>query len=317
MDENDMFAAKPGEVIADRYVVTRHIGSGGTSDVFLVEDRILNDDKVALKLLVQQFAYDTEWERRLKREVMLARRLGHPNIVRMYDFGKAGREHCFVTMEFIEGINLRAHLENQPNKVLPISEAVRVLHSIATALAFAHSNDVIHRDLKPENIFLTNDAAIKLADFGSAKNISRQKGITAQDELIGTMGYMAPEQLLAKQIDARADIYALGLLGYEIASGTLPIEANSDLETALCLLEEGLPELKGVPWWYQEFISTCTELNPEDRFDSMSACVEMLRPRLKESVPINQIAKDSRLSAGATDGKKSLFKRITGRFGVL
>lgn len=306
-----------GDLIAGRYRVVEHIGQGGTSDVLRVTDTALNDDRVALKLVLPQPHSDMDLEERLRREVLLARRLGHPNIVRVYDFGTTPNGVVFITMEYVEGKNLRHYLEVRPQRQLAVGEVLTVVSEVATALDYAHRNDVVHRDLKPENIFISANSRVKLGDFGSARNISSQKGITKPGYVVGTAGYMAPEQLAGKRVDARTDIFALGILSYEMLAGDLPHPAETDIETALMHVEFGLPKLDGLPWWMQEFVETCAELDRNDRYQSMTDVLAALEPLMKYQVPLGTSGAKSSFASAPTRIQKvrsSGVKRFLTRF---
>ena len=220
--------------LGDAYVIERELGGGGMSRVFVAEDATLGR-KVVVKVLRPELAEGLSVER-FKREVRLAARLQHPHIVPLLAAGALDGGVLYYTMPFVEGESLRARLEQ--SGALPIAELVRILCDVASALAYAHRAGVVHRDVKPENILLGEGGAV-VADFGIAKAISasrdaddtgrkpRVSTLTAAGTSLGTPAYMAPEQAAGDVVDHRADLYALGVIAYEMLSGELPFRGRT------------------------------------------------------------------------------------------
>ena len=211
----------------DRYRIARKIGQGATSDVFEAE-HIHTGKRVALKLLRRDLAGDERAVERLRREARTTSTIGHRNIVQVEDFGVAEDGSVFLAMEWLEGETLAARLERGP--VRP-AMAVDLVLQIAAGLGAAHAAGIIHRDLKPANVFLVpqpdgGDLA-KLLDFGIAKLLPSDARLTRTGTFIGTPDYVAPEQALGEPVDARADLYALGVVFYQLLTGTLPFRAES------------------------------------------------------------------------------------------
>ncbi|MEO6066419.1 MAG: serine/threonine-protein kinase [Gemmatimonadales bacterium] len=208
--------------LADRYMIEREVGVGGMATVYLARD-IRHDRKVALKVLRPELSAAMGLDR-FPREINIIAKLQHPHIVPLYDSGEAGG-FLYYVMPYVEGESLRERLDKV--RQLSINEGIRLLHEITDALAYAHSHGIIHRDIKPDNVMLSGRHAA-VTDFGIAKAVDASGGnkLTTVGIAVGTPHYMAPEQAMADPlIDHRADIYALGALGYEVLSGHPPFEA--------------------------------------------------------------------------------------------
>src|ERR671920_776730 len=220
--------SRVAEALRDRYLLDRELGSGGMAIVYLAED-IKHRRKVALKVLRAELAA-TMGPERFFREIEVAARLQHPHILPLHDSGEA-QGFLYYVMPFVDGHNLRNRLARQGE--LPIHEAVKILVEVTDALAYAHSQGVVHRDIKPENILLSGRHAL-VTDFGVAKAVSEATGrqaLTTAGVALGTPAYMAPEQAAGEpHIDQRVDIYALGVLGYELISGRPPFTGRTSQE---------------------------------------------------------------------------------------
>ncbi|CAN5888165.1 hypothetical protein BH24GEM1_BH24GEM1_20860 [soil metagenome] len=209
--------------LADRYRIERELGQGGMATVYLAED-LRHGRRVAIKLLREDLSASLGNERFL-REIKVAAGLQHPHVLPLYDSGEADGL-LFYVMPFVDGLSLRDRLVKEGE--LPIDEAVRILRDVADALSEAHKHGIVHRDLKPENVMLRGRHAL-VTDFGVAKALSEATGrqsLTTVGIALGTPTYMAPEQAVADpMVDHRADIYAFGVLGYELLSGKPPFPA--------------------------------------------------------------------------------------------
>src|SRR6516162_1886848 len=198
------------------------IGKGGMGAVYKARQPML-DRIIALKVLPPGVAGDPGFAERFNREARALARLNHPNIVAVYDFGKAGNLH-YLLMEFVDGTNLRQ--VEQTEKLSP-EQALTIVPKICEALQYAHDQGVVHRDIKPENILLDKSGRVKIADFGIAKMVGQgptDVGLTGAKDVVGTPHYMAPEQIEKPQaVDHRADIYSLGVVFYEMLTGELPL----------------------------------------------------------------------------------------------
>jgi serine/threonine protein kinase len=209
---------------AGRYVLKKLLGSGGMGAVYLAVDSMLGDDEVALKVLHSQLCKNEKHTKRFLREVQLTRKVTHPNVVRTFD---AGRENgrLYFTMECAEGVTLKEKLQAGP---FDLHEAASILREIAKGLYAIHEADIIHRDLKPGNVILTPDGFVKITDFGVAK--PGVSDLTGHNEIIGSIPYMAPEVWVGRNVGPAADLYALGVLAYEMITGHLPFEGDSPAE---------------------------------------------------------------------------------------
>jgi serine/threonine-protein kinase len=230
-------ALRPGQLFAARYLVEAMIGAGGTGVVFRVQDAGRGGEAVALKVLRPDVAQqDPAALTRLAREVDTARELAHPNVVRTYDLDEAEGIH-FLTMEFAEGRSLRELIDERGP--MPVPAAVSAVRQVCRALAHAHARGVLHRDVKPHNAVITPGGVLKVMDFGAARFADAPRGVTETGTLVGTPAYMAPEVLRGAPHDARADVYAAGVVLYECLTGRPPFEsAASPLVVVTHVLED-------------------------------------------------------------------------------
>ena len=220
----------------DRYKIRSQIGAGGMGDVYVADDSLL-ERKVALKVLRPELAVDPECLARFKREVRAASALNHPNIVTVFDVGQQNGSHYVVT-ELIEGATLRDWVDSERPSLADLADAIR---QAAIALDEAHRAGIIHRDVKPENLMRRDDGLVKVLDFGISKMMKAAEGtgvpdrpsITAAGTVIGTVRYMSPEQALGEELDGRTDVWSLGVVLYELASGRPPFEKESTTATLL------------------------------------------------------------------------------------
>ena len=261
------------QALGDAYTIERELGGGGMSRVFVAHEAALGR-KVVIKVLRPELAEALSGER-FKREVRLAARLQHPHIVPLLAAGEVGDDVLYYTMPFVEGESLRERLSREG--ALPVAETVRILCDVAGALAYAHRTSVVHRDVKPENILLSEGGAV-VADFGIAKAITASRGegdarrtstLTAAGMSIGTPAYMAPEQATGDIVDHRADLYALGVVGYEMLTGRAPFEGRTAQQLMAAHATE-TPEPIGrrrasVPPSLGALIMRLLEKNPADR----------------------------------------------------
>jgi beta-lactam-binding protein with PASTA domain/tRNA A-37 threonylcarbamoyl transferase component Bud32 len=217
-------------VFSNRYAIERPIARGGMADVFLARDQQL-DRLVAVKVLFPEFARDPSFVERFRREAQNAALLNHPNIVSVYDYGQE-RGTYFIVMEYVEGQSLRDIL--RADGVLPTMQAARIASEIAGALDFAHRHGVVHRDIKPGNVMITPTGQVKVTDYGiSANPTDAAAGLTQTGAVIGTATYFSPEQAQGFQVDGRTDVYALGVVLYEMICGQPPFTAESPVAVAM------------------------------------------------------------------------------------
>jgi len=214
---------------ATRYRLLRKLGEGAMGEVFAAEHVELGK-VVALKILHRDYSQNQSFVERFRREARAVARLGHPSIVQVTDFGETGDGRVFFAMEKLEGESLEERLAR--DKALPEALALGIAEDVCGALVAAHGEGIVHRDLKPDNVFLCADGSVKLLDFGVAKTMGLGEGekLTRAGEIFGTPEYMAPEQASNREVDARTDIYAVGVMLYEMVTGTLPFQAASAVE---------------------------------------------------------------------------------------
>jgi len=281
-----------GTLIASRYEVAQILGQGATGYVLLVHDRELNGKKIALKLLYPHLVGSGNTFLRFQNEVLVARELTHPNIARIYEFGSSGANQYYITMEYVPGQTLREKLDSLDGAPLPFDEVTYLLNKIADGISYAHHAGVVHRDIKPANILLSDDGTVKITDFGIARNLAENQQLTQTGETVGTPHYMAPEQIRGTEVDTRSDVYSLGILAYELATGKRPFEENSYYALAEQHLSRPMPDFAtkttGVPIWFQDLAHKATEKDPDKRFASANDFLEELErhsTRRKERKP--------------------------------
>ena len=259
-----------------RYRVVSRIGQGGMAEVYLAEDSSLGR-KVALKVLPSTHAGDDSARQRLFQEAQSAASLDHPFICKIYEVGRAD-EQPFIAMEYVQGATLKDRLS--PG-AMPVDEAVRIATEIAEAVDFGHRRHIVHRDLKPANIMLTPDGHVKVMDFGVAKrmaaaatDLSTIAEMTATGEIVGTPAYMSPEQLRGGSIDARSDVFAFGLVLYEMLTGAHPYRRSTVIDTASAILNEPQPELTermpAAPPLLAHVVERCLAKDPAKRYQSLA-----------------------------------------------
>ena len=271
-----------GRVIDGRYAIEKRVGEGGMAYVYRATDRTTGAT-VAVKVLMSRLAGDAESVARLKREALLATKLNHPNCCGLLAYGEANGLP-YLVMPFLEGETL-ATRENRVGP-MPPATAIPILIQLCRGLQHAHDAGILHRDLKPENIMLVPNRGVERAvvmDFGLAKE-SLMNGelsrLTATGIVLGTPEFMSPEQIRGKPIDARSDIYGLGVLGFELLTGTLPFEGKNAQETMLNHLTGRPLRLRAVrpalPQEIEAVFDRALRLDPVDRFPSMTAFAEAL-----------------------------------------
>jgi serine/threonine-protein kinase len=306
------------ELNAARYTPLELLGVGGMGMVYKAQDQGLNSEPVALKLLNKNLIPDPSYAARFRREVAVARRLSHPNIVKIFDFGELRSGGYFFTMELIEGPDLRT-LINTHGSSLPVIQALTIFLEVALALEYAHKGGIIHRDIKPENILLTKESMhAKLSDFSSAKEILLDLGLTPEGHVLGTPHYMAPELMTGAKGTPHTDMYSLGILLFEILSGEAPFDGDSMGSIFAKHMSEPIPLLKkhrdDVPEWCQEIIDTCTEKDPRDRYQSMGELIyEFLEYAIESDIVLSVPSIPPQVFALASEGRKKrrgLFHRF-------
>jgi len=255
-------------VLDNRYDVVRPLGSGGMGEVFLARDRVLGRD-VALKVLRSQYASDSEFAERFRREARSAASLSHPNIVQVYDRGETENGASYIAMEYVPGGTLKENIKRQGP--LGAEEAAALGAQVAEALGAAHERGMVHRDVKPQNVLLTARGGAKVADFGIARAGSSVT-ISKTGSVMGTAGYMSPEQALGKPATPKSDLYSLGVVLYEALTGELPYKADNPIAVSMKHVNEPLlPPREIDPTIPEDMNALITKLmakNPDDRYAS-------------------------------------------------
>ncbi|HKS67144.1 MAG TPA: serine/threonine-protein kinase, partial [Candidatus Acidoferrales bacterium] len=260
-------ALQPGRVLGNRYEVLQLLGEGGMGAVYKARDREV-DRLVALKIIRPDLASRPDILARFKQELILARQVTHKNVIRIFDLGEADGLK-FITMDFIEGHDLKSILREKGK--FSSEEAVKVTTQICRALDAAHSEGVVHRDLKPQNIMVDANGRVTVMDFGIARSMETT-GMTQTGSLVGTPEYMSPEQAKGEEVDARSDIFTLGIIFYELLTGKTPFYADSAYATLLKRTQERARnpvELDPtIPHYISDVVMKCLETNREQRYSS-------------------------------------------------
>jgi serine/threonine-protein kinase len=264
-----------GEVVADRYELEELVGTGGMSSVYRARDRLL-ERRVAIKVLHEHYSRDEDYVERFRREARSAAKLSHPNIVTVIDRGEAdGRQ--FIVFEYVDGENLKQLVGSKGR--LPVREALELGIQIGRALAFAHTQGLVHRDVKPQNVLLAGGDA-KVTDFGIARSLDMQVGLTQTGTVLGTSEYISPEQATGRQVDARTDIYSLGAVLYELLAGQPPYSGDSFVSVAMRHVNDPVPSITharpDVPLRVDAALRRALAKDPDDRFETMDELVAEL-----------------------------------------
>ncbi|MBR3231626.1 MAG: Stk1 family PASTA domain-containing Ser/Thr kinase, partial [Lachnospiraceae bacterium] len=265
------------KLLAGRYELTEKIGEGGMAVVYKAKDRLLNR-YVAIKILRPEFTKDEQFVSNFKRESQAAAGLQHPNIVSVYDVGKAGSIN-YIVMELIDGRPLSDIIEEQAP--LDYKLVIDISQQICAALAHAHKNGIIHRDVKPHNIMITTDGIAKLTDFGIARAVTNSTIVADTSKIIGSVHYFSPEQARGSFVDERSDIYSLGIVMYEMLTGQVPFDGDNPVEVALKHINEDIiPPTKlnkSVPPNLEKLVMKATDKFQTNRYKSAEEMLEDLK----------------------------------------
>lgn len=294
------------------YEISEHLGKGGMGNVFKATDTMLGRD-VALKMLHPQLTIESQFLDRFKKEARVLAQLLHPNIAVIYNFIEQGGNH-FMVMEYVEGTNLDDLLKK--HKTLPPQFVVPVFVQVLEGLKHAHKKNIFHRDIKPANIMLTPDDTVKLMDFGIAKVAGEQK-MTQVNKIVGTVEFMAPELLQGKDASAASDIYAAGVTLYELLSGTLPFEADTDFGLMQAIMKDKITSPvkinAGIPKALNDIVMKALEKNPAARFADAADFQQALIAAFPNFRNINLASLDVASPAYAqAGGPATRMEKITG-----
>ena len=310
------------------YKIQSVIGSGGMGKVYLAKQFTI-DREVAIKILDPSLSGNPQFRERFINEANALAKLSHPNIVSIYDFIEFEGNYCIV-MEYVNGITLDAMIDKNGKIDMPF--ATDIICQVLDGLSYAHKKSIVHRDIKPSNIIVDNDNRVKILDFGIAKIVLSNSNLTRTGMRMGSISYMSPEQILGKELDLKTDIYSAGVTFYEILSGKLPYDTNTDSDFIVQnkIVNEILPDIRScyssVTQNVAEAINIATQKNPADRFESceeFKACVsgdknfsniskiqfESIRTERNKTQYINTGSSDKTIYIpNQNDLKKSTFK---------
>ncbi len=302
-----------GRVLVGRYEILARLGQGGMGTVYQALDREL-DRVIALKTIRPDLASNAAALRRLKQETLLARQIAHRNVIRVFDLGVADGLR-FITMEFVDGHDLRWLLDGQGK--LASDEAIDILTQICQGLTAAHNEDVVHRDLKPQNVLLSAGNRVRIVDFGLARTFENT-GITHSGVILGTPAYMSPEQALGQPGDARADIFSFGVIAYELLTGQLPFPNHTLSESLLSRTRGRAKPIDSVdpevPAWLARIVMRCLERNAADRYESAEAIASDLSAR--DVCPYRPLAETGSLPPGTMVGSRYRIEAEAGEGGM-
>ena len=280
-----------GKIFAGRYKIIQQIGRGGMADVYLARDLILDGEEVAVKVLRTNYQTDPIAVARFQREAKAMADLDHPNIVRITDIGEEDGQQ-YLAMEYVAGLDLKRYIkENAP---LSNEEAVRLMGQILLAMRLAHTQGIIHRDLKPQNVLLTADGKAKVTDFGIAVAFA-ETSLTQTNSMLGSVHYLSPEQARGSKATFQSDIYAMGIIFYEMLTGHIPYDGDSAVTIALQHFQKPLPSIreenKNVPQALENIVIKATAKKLSDRYKSvaemyvdLSSCLSFERRNEKKLV---------------------------------
>jgi eukaryotic-like serine/threonine-protein kinase len=267
-------------VLSGRYRLESKLGSGGMSTVYLAVDEVL-DRQVAIKLLHREISEEADQLERFRREARAAARLSHPNLVGVIDAGEDdGRP--YIVFEYIPGRTLKRRIQEEGR--LPVDEAVAYAIEIGRGLTAAHARKLVHRDVKPQNVLIDPDGRAKVTDFGIARSLE-SKGLTATGRVLGTTDYVSPEQAMGEDVDERSDAYSLGVVLYEMLTGDVPFQAETQVGVAMKHVNEPMPDVQTrrpeVSAAVASVVDRATTKDPRDRYGTVAEMVRDLEQTLE------------------------------------
>ncbi|WP_125582894.1 Stk1 family PASTA domain-containing Ser/Thr kinase [Levilactobacillus cerevisiae] len=270
---------RTGYTLSGRYRIVRALGEGGMANVYLAHDLILDRD-VSVKLLRLDLRDDPSTIRRFQREALAATELVNPNIVQVYDVGEENGMQ-YLVMEYVEGTDLKAYIKDH----FPIAyqEVIQIMEQILSAVETAHEHNIIHRDLKPQNILIDQNRVAKITDFGIAVALS-EHSLTQTNTVLGSVHYLSPEQARGGMATKKSDIYSLGIILYELLTGTVPFEGETAVSIALKHFQSEIPSVREIdpriPQALENVVLQATSKRPEDRYESAASMADDLKTSL-------------------------------------
>ena len=304
-----------GQKINDRYEIIQTIGEGGMANVYLAKDVII-DRYVAIKILRGDLAGDEKFVRRFQREALAASSLNHHNIVEMYDVGEDNGMY-YIVMEYIEGKTLKQLIKKRG--ALTLSECIDIMLQLTDGVNVAHASYIIHRDLKPQNIMIQDNGEIKITDFGIAMALNNTQ-LTQTNSVMGSVHYLPPEQASGKGATVKSDIYSMGIMLFELLTGTLPFKGENAVEIAFKQIKDDIPSVReinpSIPQSVENIVLKATAKNPKNRYnnakemhDDLASCLNEERlnePRIGFKYPEHEgdINKKDLMLDNIEEGKK-------------
>ncbi len=305
------------KILSDRYLLVKSLGEGGMADVYLAMDTILSRE-VAIKILRGELSSDPVTLLRFQREANAASKLNHPNVVDVYDVGECDGRH-YIVMEYVRGRTLKQLIAQRG--ALDKKEAVDIMIQLTSAVQHAHENHIIHRDIKPQNVLVKDDGTVKITDFGIALAHDAVQ-LTQSDAVLGSAHYLAPETTRGEPATNQIDIYALGIVFYELLCGSVPFQGDNPVQIAMKHLREEIPGIREfnptLPQSIENIITKATVKNRKLRYQSAKEMLADLRQCLspekaneaklvfEESEPQPTVVmNDERKRQSATNGKKA------------
>lgn len=288
----DQEALSPPPMLNHRYKILGTVGQGGMAIVFLADDIVLKR-QVALKFLRPRFASDNDAVMRFFREAKAAKLLRHPNVVEIFDVGTSDGA-VYIAMEYVKGKNLKDYIAN--HKPIPVGQAVEIMKKLTSAIMEAHANHIIHRDIKPQNVLVSQFGDLKIADFGIAVTVTEQNSTSAthNQAVMGSSHYLAPESAIGAIPDYRVDIYALGIVFFELLCGSVPFNGKTAAEIAIKHMQDPLPNIQAynptVTQGVENVVIKATAKSPDERYQTaqefMDALDHCLDPEMRYVEPL-------------------------------
>lgn len=270
---------RPGYMLGGRYRITRSLGEGGMANVYLAHDLILDRD-VSVKLLRLDLRDDPQTVKRFQREGLAATELVHPNVVSVYDVGEENGMQ-YLVMEYVKGMDLKAYI--QKHFPIPYQEVINIMEQVLSAVSVAHEHNIIHRDLKPQNILIDENGVAKITDFGIAVALS-ENSLTQTNTVLGSVHYLSPEQARGGMATKKSDIYSLGIILYELLTGTVPFKGETAVSIAIKHFQSEIPSVRAfdprIPQALENVVLQATSKRPADRYESVAAMADDLETSL-------------------------------------